>query len=209
MKQAFLNKLAPAFALGLLAVVSLAGCGGKSGVASTSPASTAVPLQTGASNQPPATVTATSPTGAASASTTGKASAQPAKVPDACSFVTKTEIATAYGAMASDGKRSTDNQCDFEISGTSLAGKIGLFNEVSVTIDTREPDDAYDQVKLVFPKAVKVAIGEEAYSIDLIVYQLHVLKGGYTMVIAGPLLADDSMSRQIVNELGKTLAARL
>jgi hypothetical protein len=191
----------------LFATAVLAGCGGKDATTATAPATVGtsdVATTAKTSGDAPA---ATKPTTTLAAAT----QSNPAGLPNACQLVTKADIASSYGTTAADGTldKDADNQCTFEISGQTKAGKVGLISEVSVQVDTRDSDSSYAATKKIFPTIQKLDVGDEGWYYDLVVAQVHIMKGKYELVVSGPIFDDKEVSKQMAVDLGKVALARL
>ncbi len=184
--------------VGLLLVGVLGACSSDSKSSSTTSGTPAVAESGGASAA--ATTQPASPNTDAGSNGTPK---------DACSIVTTDDVAAAFGGTVAPGVANPDNGgCDYEISGTTNTGAVGVFAQISIAYGQSDYTAAAEE-KVVFPDVVEVkGVGEAAWYMAF-GHQLHASLNGTELQISGILPGDDAAIQAEIVAFAAVVADKL
>ncbi|CAN5581690.1 hypothetical protein BH10ACT2_BH10ACT2_15270 [soil metagenome] len=128
---------------------------------------------------------------------------------DACSIVTTDDVVAAFGGTVAAGVINPDNDgCDYEITGTTNTGDVGIFAEVSVEYGQSDYITA-TEAKVVFPELVEVpGVGDEAWYLEF-GNQLHVSLRGTELLVSVILPGDAAAIQAEVVAFTKVVVGNL
>jgi hypothetical protein len=128
---------------------------------------------------------------------------------DPCSIVTTDDVVAAFGGTVAAGVANSDNGgCDYDISGTTKTGPVGIFAQISIGYGRSDYISATEE-KQVFPELVEVpGVGDAAWCLAF-GHQLHVSFKGTELLISGSLPGDATAIQAEIVGFAKVVTSKL